>query len=245
MRFEHKLTFQDYLQAGDETAAVLLDAESPYRRAVNNAYDYFVGSLLVGDANLRPIPGFLAVNAFMLWMSSVRMAATGHAVATYPLFRVALESACYALLTQHDERKEEIWRDRDQDETTRKRCREALTGALKEAAKYLNEKQQGSGDAVLQSYELAIDYGAHPNSKSIFRNVRVQEDTDTDFWHVHLATIDGPESSRARQALVASLEYATVIGTVLLRTLPNVTQAQADALGALHNEKENLVTLWS
>jgi hypothetical protein len=244
MRFEHNKSLDAYIAAGDETTKALLNPASPYRHAVEGLYDYFTGVLFAGDIELNPVPAFLAVNAFMLWLASVRMAATGHAAATYPLFRVALESACYSLVTQRDQAKEAVWRDRDDGPEAAKRCREALTGAAKEAARIMNAEQAKSGDIVSAGYQSAIDWGAHPNAKSIFRYLEPQADTDDKFWRLTITSLAGPENTEVRRTLIASLEFGVTIGLVLLRTIGNATQEKADALSKLHDEKERLAASW-
>ena len=244
MRLELTRTLDEYLKAGDETTADLFAPASPFRLAAENMYAYFIHSLFAGDVGLKPIPAFLAVNAFMLWLASVRMAATGHAVATYPLFRVALESACYSLVTQRDVAREAIWRDRDDSLAATKRCREAMTSAAKDAAKIMNAEQPGCGDLVADAYQMAIDWGAHPNAKSIFRYIQPKVENDGAFSHFSLNTLGGPESGEVRRTLIAALEYGFVISSVLLRAIENAKQSQADALGGLHEEKERLSAAW-
>lgn len=244
MRFENTRSLGDYLEGGNETAKALFEPGSPYRHAIQGMYDYFIGDLFAGDIQLCPTSAFLAVNAFMLWLASVRMAATGHAVATYPLFRVALESACYSLVIQRDATKEKIWRERDDSPSAAKRCREAMTGAAKDACKIMNADQEESGDIVSEAYQTAIDWGAHPNAKSIFHYLQPNSANDDKFWHLKLNVLGDHESGEVRRTLIASLEYGFVIGTILLRARGNATQQQADALGLLHQEKEELAAAW-
>lgn len=244
MRFELAQSLEDYFRAGSETSEVLLKSGTDFRNAVDAVYSYFTNSLFAGELELKGISAFLAVNSFMLWLASVRIAVTGHAVATYPLFRVALESACYSLVTQRDAEKEAIWRDRDNDANAAKRCRDAMMGAVKEAAKLMNADQSGSGDIVIDGYQNSIDFGAHPNAKSIFLHLRSEENVDDAYSRLSLISLGSSASIEVRRTLIAALEYAFVIGTVLLRAIPRATQDQAHALANLHAEKERLVAAW-
>ena len=244
MRLELSQSLEDYVKAGDETTAELFAAGSPYRKNIDNMHAYFISTLFAGDTELRPVPSFLALNSLMLWLSSVRMTMTGHAAATYPLFRVALESPCYALVTQRDETKEAIWIQRDSSPEAAKRCRLAMTGAAKDAADIVNADQPGSGNIVVEGYQTAIDWGAHPNAKSIFHHMTAGEHADERFWSLSLSTLGAHDSREVRRTLIASLEFGFAIGSVLLRAIENATQEQADALGKLHDDKESLAASW-
>lgn len=245
MKFDFDQSLDDYLQGATATAEVLLAPKHAYRRAVEDAYAYFVRDLLAGESSMRPTAAFLAANAFMLWLASIRVAATGHAVAAYPLFRVALESACYGFITQYDDAKEEIWRNRDDDEEAAKRCRKALTSAVKDAADIMNQRQPGIGDGVYEGYQHAIDFGAHPNARSIFSHVRFPEGREENGdVRASLSTLGQPTHLEVRRALLASLEYAFLIGTVILHALPEATQDQADGLRKIQTAQEQLIGSW-
>lgn len=245
MKFDFDQSLDDYLQGANETAALLLASNHAYRRAVDEAYTFFVRDLFFGESSMRPTAAFLAANAFMLWLASVRVAATGHAVAAYPLFRVALESACYGFITQYDDAKEEIWRNRDDDEEAAKRCRKALTSAVKDAADIMNQRQPGIGDGVYEGYQHAIDFGAHPNARSIFSHVRFPESHEENGdVRASLSTLGQPTHLEVRRALLASLEYAFLIGTVIVHALPEATQDQADSLKKILAAQEKLIASW-
>jgi hypothetical protein len=62
------------------------------------------------------------------------MALSGHAAATFPLFRTAMEAACYAYLMKDNEDLEKVWLDRHTSPEALKKSRKAFTSAVKEAA---------------------------------------------------------------------------------------------------------------
>ena len=95
-RLEHQ--FSDYIDHGNETTQEILESGSSLVAAIEKFYAFFRDDLWVGDVEMSPTQAFLSMNAFLLYMSAIRMALTGHQAATFPLFRTALESACYAFL---------------------------------------------------------------------------------------------------------------------------------------------------
>lgn len=84
------------------------------------------------DVN-RPFPLFLCMNAYYLFLASVRSAISGHVSGVFPLARSGLESACYAFLMKDDSALESVWIDRDKGDQQRSACRRAFTSAPKDA----------------------------------------------------------------------------------------------------------------
>lgn len=244
MRFEHNHSMQDYFTSADENASVLLKAGAEFRSVADDIYKYFLDVFFSGESDLKGTSALLAANAFTLWLASVRVAASGHAAAAYPLFRVALESACYCFLTQRNEAIETIWRQRDENAGAARLCRKTMTGAVKDVTAMFNAEQQGSGDDIYAAYESAIDFGAHPNVKSIFLNVEVADVSDADLTRVALISVGGSASREVRRTLVAALEYGIIVCLILLRAVPGVSQLQADSLGQLIATKDKLVWEW-
>jgi len=243
VRFELKKSLEDYFEAGDSNTKEFL-ADKVFVAAVNRTYEFFASELFVKGNGLKAAASVLALNSFMLWMASLRMALTGHAAASFPLFRTALESACYGYLIQKDEAKERLWLARHSSEKDTAACRGAFTPAVREVAKAINTVQPGSGDIILQIYENAIDYGAHPNTKSVLPNLRSEPDTDPKFWRLQLVGVHNHNDTEARRSLLAALEYAWVIALIIFRTIDQATEAQVTALEEMNDLKAKLVGEW-
>jgi hypothetical protein len=245
MKFDFNQPFDGYLSSTDQIAAGLLAPASPFRNVVDRIYVFFTEELLAGDLSLRPVAALLAGNAFMLWLASVRTAVTGHAAAAYPLFRVALESACYCFLTQRDEAIAAVWRDRDTNSEAAKRCRKVMMSAVSEVAAMLNAQQTGLGNDIARAYQAAIDFGAHPNAKSIYHHLYISPpDDEREYDELHLIGLNAPDSLAVRRTLIASIDYAIAIGIVLLHAVPEADQGHADALGQLNMLSDQLMRSW-
>lgn len=126
--------YVDYVATGDEITTQWLKSGSPLLEAIEQIHGFFPQSLWKGDVELTPHQAMLSMNAFMLYMSAVRVSLSGHVAATFPLFRTALESACYAYVIGEDRSLETVWVDRHRGDEQRKLCRRKLSTAVSDAA---------------------------------------------------------------------------------------------------------------
>lgn len=241
------LTFQidsklvDYVATGDEITTQWLKSGSPLLEAIEQIHDFFPQTLWKGDVELTPHQAMLSMNAFMLYMSAVRVSLSGHVAATFPLFRTALESACYAYVMGEDRSLETVWGDRHRGDEQRKLCRRKLSTAVSDAAKLIEATQPSPGVAawINEAYDSAIDFGAHPNPKSIFRNVEEPQDAG-DHWLVPLIGLHSSESSEGSLSLMACLDYGLVIAVVLSHCVGGERPGVAEELHRLNDLKNDL-----
>jgi hypothetical protein len=61
-------------------------------------------------------------------------------------------------------------------------CRKHLSSAVNDAARSINAQQAGSGDWIYDIYQSAIDFGAHPNPRSILLHLNFSPD-EGDAYH--------------------------------------------------------------
>ena len=122
--------WRSYIRNGDETTAELLSGDSPVIATLDAFDGFFRKRLWTGEDDLSPSQMLLALHSYMVLLAGVRLALTGHAAATFPLFRTALEAACYALLMKTDKEYETAWLERDQSPAKTKACRVMFTSAV-------------------------------------------------------------------------------------------------------------------
>lgn len=235
MKVRINLSLDDYVRDGDANTGALLAGHHPLMPLVREYYDFFATRLWSDGQRVADVPMFLSTNAFMIWTSGVRMAMSGHETAVYPLFRTALESACYALLITMKPELEVAWSDRDKGDAERKASRNAFSGAVAEVVKHLNGKQDGLGSFVESLYETSIDYGAHPNTRAIRNHVQVTPPTD-ERRRFDQGSIYPGDSFQVFRALLSTLEYGRGIALVLAYCLPVMTRTVAEPLRALQIE---------
>lgn len=231
-------SIDDYIDHTNETTAALRAENGPLLRMLREFDAYFVKTLWRDAKELSPVAAFLSMNAYMVYLAGVRTALTGHVVAVFPLLRTALESACYAYLIAKQPELTEIWMNRERDEVTRKACRKNFTDAVAKVAKDLNGVQAGSGDAIMEAYTLAIDFGGHPNAKSILEHINLSEGHKDDaYLQVSLTGLYGAEHWETGRHLIACADFAMVLAVVLTRTLPNPDLLHQDSLQSLADLK--------
>jgi hypothetical protein len=240
-QFAENLGLRDYIADGDETTAELTGAPNELMAALEQAYDFFVVSLWAGDLDLDPVPGFLSWNAFSILLNAFRTALSGHAVAVFPPARTALEHACYAFRIAKDPALAQLWLNRHDSPDARKASRRAFSSAVVDTAEALRQINPGIGDLVQDAYDAAIDFGAHPNPMGVLQYLTFKSVDDSEFEHVNVGVLYGATSWRTKQAVVACLDFAMVIGIVLLHAQPRIDEDAARALNDLVATKERLV----
>jgi hypothetical protein len=228
--------FEQYFKASDEVekASLLEDAEG--LRGLRVVHDYIADLLQRHGDAVGPLAVFLEFNSFMLLLAGMRTAISGHAAAIFPVLRTALESASYAYLMIDDQSLETIWSNRHRDKASLKACRKAFTSAVSMVAKKLNAIQADSGTYIEEIYEASIDFGAHPNTRSIFGHVNTEEDDE--IVQVRLVGVYAHDAFEARRAVLACWDFGIAIAIILTRANGDLTQELADRLDDLNVKKE-------
>lgn len=120
----------------------------------------------------------LILNTHALFLSAVKTSISGQTFATYPLLRAAFESTVYASMIISHPDLGEVWRKRHKSEASFKKNKTAFVPAMRRIWELLDKydqdvkpKHHSDYKPLLRgSYEALIDYGAHPNPKSILNN---------------------------------------------------------------------------
>lgn len=241
MKFQLEHSFRDYIGSGDQTTNELLESGSPLVTAIEEFYEFFRNDLWAGDLKMLPNQALLSMNAFMIYLSAVRMAMTGHEAATFPLFRTALESASYAFLMSEDESLQEIWGNRHRNVKAMQLCRKKFGAAVSKAARAIEavEGRKGHAKWINDCYQSAIDFGAHPNPRSIYHYITSRKD-ESDHYVVSLGSLYPSDSFKVSRSLMACLDYGLVIAVVLAHGLKSPTRELSDKIFRLNDKKEQL-----
>lgn len=114
------------------------------------------------------IPAFLFFRAFSSFRASVMMALC-LPTDSFALQRSCLENAGYARLIADNEELSTAWLNRDNDATTRRFIRNTFKQAAIRSAIAANDPRLAK---IFQDlYDHTIDFGAHPNEKSVTTNL--------------------------------------------------------------------------
>lgn len=163
------------------------------------------------DANAATM--LLAMNSYMMLSNAVLQALSGHQVAVFPVARAALESACYAYLTSSDKKMSEIWFNRGKSKTATDNCRKAFTiGAVVAKLSYISPDMS---DYLKKLYDWSIEYGAHPNIKSISHHLHDSGEVDDKFRAFSHIGVYGENSHQVNSALLICVNVGQAIAFLL------------------------------
>lgn len=235
-------SFRAYLNAGTENLDEIQAAGSPFLNMMDDLDSYLtehVSGPAVAPDEL--VIHSMLINARFLLMTAFRVGLTGHAAGVHPILRTALETACYALLMAEDKTQSltEIWMSRNNSPETLKTCKNAFQSPIKSAKEIVNARGPGLGDWMYALYESAIDFGAHPNAKTVTLHTRIINDAEgiTRYENVGLYAVGnyGYECG-----LLACVEMGLAMAIVLSMTHPVALKEATQALQAMNDQKNVL-----
>lgn len=241
MKLEYDKTFDDYINAGEETVAELMAENGPLVRALRHFHDFYAKILWSEGGDLAPIVVTLTLNAFTTFLAGTRIAMTGHANVIFPTLRTALEYACYAFLIADDPSLGQVWIERHKDDAGRKASRAAFGQAVAVTATKLNTIQATSGDWIRAAYDAAIDFGGHPNPRGVFRHMQIADDQGDDFHRVNITSLYAFNHFETSRALIGCLDFGLIIAVVIARCRKTYTASVERGLWEMNELKEQVV----
>ncbi|MDY0356172.1 MAG: hypothetical protein RBR19_09865 [Sedimentisphaerales bacterium] len=113
------------------------------------------------------LPAFIG-RCHAAYLSGIQLSMGGQVPEAYPMVRLCIENALYALFMQDDPTIDDaiperwkIWLERDEGEAAGKRCR--ATFAYGKVRDHLASRDAALGECADKLYQWTIAYGAHPN----------------------------------------------------------------------------------
>jgi hypothetical protein len=171
-------------------------------------------------------PDEIAAMLFLRCHASFRtatgLAAAGQAAESYVINRAVLEYAAYALHLHREAALRMIWLNRHQSTADMKASREALTHAKVLAT--VTAVNQHAAKRFEDLYQHAIDFGGHPNERSVTGNMKMVEGADRRVMLAVMQHADGPELD---MALITTARCAMCA----LEILQGVFNARFELLG--------------
>jgi hypothetical protein len=135
--------------------------------------------------------------------------------------RGSLESTLYGLIASQSQENGSIWLNRDRNLD---RSRKLFTA--RNALNLLKDDPHLYAGAV-EAYELAIEFGAHPNARSILEHLSLADER-----RVSLTYLQGIPSIAAVRAILACIETGLVILHICPHAFPDHKAAMAMHSGA-------------
>ena len=237
-------SFDQYFEVARATEEQILNSNSPFVSALRSCHRFFLEYVFVDEKSMSPFQNLLALHGCMMYLGSIRVAFSGHSAATFPLFRTALEAACYAFLIGQSSELQDAWSQRDDSFVALKVCRGKFTSAVRDTSKQIRTLDwisDATADWLVDAYDAAVDFGGHPNPKAIFPYVRMDENWSDKFALVTLVGLHDARSIETSRSVLASLEYGLLIGVVLMCCLKEPSQDMVKEFNRLNTLKEDLV----
>lgn len=223
----------DYLKTSSDVEALSLadaDEASALLSAIHDWFEWFLEDV----EDLHPATALLTFNAVIMFNAAVKLALSGQAHAVYAVLRGALEAACYAQAMADDPVAIEAWSSRERSPADKAVCRRVMSTAVRSTAAKLNARQAGTGSCVSELYEAAIDWGAHPNVRSVMGNTIIGDDSSD--LQARLIAIHGPNglaTVRAKNACIdLGVTLAIIISYYKQRRKPGYQEAINDLIQA-------------
>jgi hypothetical protein len=120
------------------------------------------------------LAGWFLKMASSSWLAGLRVGLGGQPTEAQPLFRSALESAGYAAHFHLDASRRVVWLSRHDSSEAERACRDVFTTRnVRESLTALSPKVREYWDYC---YNKSIDWGAHPNEKSLMSRLDVRRD---------------------------------------------------------------------
>ena len=101
--------FDNCFVAAKDVEKIVLEGSPPFLSGHRRYHEFFVNHVFFEMNARSPIQGVLAMDAFMINLSAIRVAMSGHVAAMFPLLRATLEASRYAFLVGESEDLQVTW----------------------------------------------------------------------------------------------------------------------------------------
>ncbi len=243
MKFKSSKSFDDYFSIAEQNTRDVIEENSPFLIATKEYHSFFINTLFQCELTSSHIGNLLSVNCFTLFLNAVRIATTGSSIGLFPILRSMLESSCYAYQVSRNKDLEKIWMHRHRSTDDHKLCRKKFSNAVGNTAKNiqkLSASPEGTEDWINSAYQLAIDFGAHPNQKAIFENISIDQERYKDQVAVDFIMIRNSSSFEINRQIMSCLDFGLITCTILCCLSDKPSDQLIIHLHKLNDIKEDL-----
>jgi hypothetical protein len=184
--------------------------------AVIDELDELFRGLVTGKSySKHPAGGFLAMNSHSAFLAAVGSALRGQSPPTFMILRGCVESALYAYLIAMDHTDGDVWLKRSQDpETTKAKF------TANRAIQKLTPHDPNLAALAKDTYQWMIEFGAHPNPRSIIDHIRTKEPV-AEGYPFSLIYIHSTDSAASIRSLGACIENGCMCIAILCHAMPD------------------------
>lgn len=185
--------------------------DEAYRRGVEhltNTRDWF--------------PSFFFIRAHSAFLGACRLALSCQVGEAYMVLRGCLENGLYGFYFWKHPKTARLWYERHDSKSKRKECEGEFR--LRKMLKLLESDDRKLGKIAANLYEWCIDYGAHPNERSISSVMERIEETKTINFQINYLLGD-------KVASRACLKTAAQVGVCCLWIFQKIFQTRFELIG--------------
>jgi hypothetical protein len=139
-------------------------------KAINNCFETIAGNL---NQPKRFTAALLLARSRSAYICACGASMAGSTAESFAMNRLCIEAAGYALLVHTDPKLEHIWWHRDTDAKSKKSARNELASKAVERCLFGHDRKLANIFSSI--YDWAIDWGAHPNEKSVTGSMTMTE----------------------------------------------------------------------
>jgi hypothetical protein len=143
----------------------------PHFDLLKKANEIFIDTFeqMTTDKIEKEIACLLFGRAFGCFLGAVRLSSSGQMTETWVLLRALIENCLYAFYMFESPERADIWVNRHKDEDSKKKCKDTFkVGSIWVELKIRSKRTANEAKTL---YDKAIDWGAHPNERSLFPNI--------------------------------------------------------------------------
>jgi hypothetical protein len=199
-----------FLKAANENETESLSEYSGFLDFIDDV-DCLFRLLIQVEIRGDPIAATLFLNAHASFLAASRLAVSGQSPPAFMVLRGALESALYGLIASQSEENGSVWLNRDRDLARSRKLYTARNGL-----KFLGADPNLKA-AATEAYELTIEFGAHPNARSVLEHLH----HDLPNRKVLLTYLSGVPSMPTARAIIACIETGIVISYLFPHVFPH------------------------
>ena len=180
------------------------------------------------------------------FFGAVRLSCSGQLTETWILLRALIENSLYGFYIFGNLERAEIWVNRHKSEDSRNNCRD--TFAVGKIFRELGERSAGIAQEAHDFYNRSIDWGGHPNERSLFPNIELRQGDSG-----YALRFVNPEPGLIRATIIATIISASLTFRIFALLFPkvfehpnlniktqNLKQQSVPLMGALVNHLRQL-----
>ena len=172
-----------------------------------------------GLMSYSELDGLISVGLFArtagCFFGAARLSFSGQQTESWALLRACIENSLYAHYVFGNPELAQIWSDRHKSKNNKKKCKNEFT--IKKVFTALELRSISIAKEAKESYDMTIDFGAHPNERSLFPNLEEKQD-----GHGFVLNIFNNEPYIMRSTMVIIATISSLVFKIFALIYPDV-----------------------